>query len=63
MINEREVCFKGMVYVIEEEVYSDSDKSSIYSSEDELEVSKEMKKMFAKVYPLLNKELAIKAHE
>ena len=26
-----------MVYVIEEEVYSDSDNSSVYSSEDEFE--------------------------
>jgi len=31
-----------MVYVIEEEVYSDSDNSSVYSSEDEFEEDKGM---------------------
>jgi len=29
-----------MVYVIEEEVYSDSENSSVYSSEDEFETDK-----------------------
>jgi len=36
-----------MVYVIEEEVYSDSDNSSVYSSEDEFEEDKNMNKKFA----------------
>jgi len=29
-----------MVYIIEEEVYSDSDRSSVYTSEDEMTVEK-----------------------
>jgi hypothetical protein len=37
---EREVFFRGMVYIIEEEVYSDSDRSSVYTSEDEMTVEK-----------------------
>jgi hypothetical protein len=35
-----------MVYVIEEEVYSDSDNSSVYSSEDEFEEDKGMNHKF-----------------
>ena len=35
-----------MVYVIEEEVYSDSDNSSVYSSEDEFEEDKGMNYKF-----------------
>ena len=31
---EREIFYKGAVYIIEEELYSDSEKSSIYTSED-----------------------------
>ena len=32
----------GMVYVIEEEVYSDSDNSSVYTSEDSFEEERYM---------------------
>lgn len=32
---KRTVFFQGMVYIIEEEVYSDSDNSSVYTSEDD----------------------------
>jgi len=39
---QRTLFFQGMVYVIEEEVYSDSDNSSVYSSEDEFEEDKTM---------------------
>ena len=52
---EREVFFKGMVYIIEEEVYSDSDRSSIYTSEDEFEVSKDVNHDFAHSFPILDK--------
>ena len=31
---ERQVWFKGHVYIIEEELFSESDRSSVYSSED-----------------------------
>jgi hypothetical protein len=34
---QRTLIFQGMVYVIEEEVYSDSDNSSVYTSEDDFE--------------------------
>ena len=43
-----------MVYVIEEEVYSDSDKSSVYTSEDEFKVDKDIQNNFVKKFPLLN---------
>jgi len=43
-----------MVYVIEEEVYSDSDKSSVYTSEDEFKVDKGIQEGFCKKFPLLN---------
>jgi len=34
---KRTLFFGGIVYVIEEEVYSDSDNSSVYTSEDDFE--------------------------
>jgi len=43
---QRTLFFQGMVYVIEEEVYSDSDNSSVYSSEDEFEEDKGMNHKF-----------------
>ena len=49
---EREVFFKGMVFVIEEEIYSDSDKSSIYTSEDDFETNKFIGKRFLEQFPL-----------
>jgi hypothetical protein len=60
---EREVFFKGMVYIIEEEVYSDSDRSSIYTSEDEFEVSKDLNLEFANSFPILDKQTASKADQ
>jgi|LauGreDrversion4_2_1035121.scaffolds.fasta_scaffold262638_2 hypothetical protein len=35
---QRTLFMGGMVYVIEEEVFSDSDNSSVYTSEDDFEV-------------------------
>ena len=58
MLVEREVFFKGMVYIIEEEMYSDSDRSSCYTSEDDMDVQKEISKTFHHAFPLLNKEVA-----
>jgi hypothetical protein len=55
---EREVFFKGMVYVIEEEVQSDSDNSSCYTSEDEYDVDKTLQKTFIKAYPHLTQAMA-----
>ena len=37
MLVERIVFFDGMVYQIEEELYSDEDHSSVYTSEDSFE--------------------------
>jgi hypothetical protein len=51
---ERQVFFKGMVYIIEEEVYSDSGCSSVYSSEDDFEDDRGICKRFALKFPLLN---------
>ena len=34
MIIEKVVFFEGMVYQIQEEIFSDTDHSSIYTSED-----------------------------
>jgi hypothetical protein len=53
---EREVFFKGMVFLVEEVIYSDSDKSSIYTSEDEFETSKVIGKDFAFRFPLINEK-------
>lgn len=43
---QRTLFFAGMVYVIEEEVYSDSDNSSVYTSEDDFEEEKNMSKHY-----------------
>ena len=37
VVIHRQVFFEGKVYQIEEEVYSDSDHSSVYTSEDDFE--------------------------
>jgi hypothetical protein len=41
-LRERSIFYKGNVYSIEEELYSDSDKSSVYTSEDDFEEEEEM---------------------
>jgi len=52
---EREVWFKGNVYVIEEEIYSESDKSSVYTSEDDYREDDEINLTYAQKFPLLSK--------
>ena len=52
---KRQVFFEGMVYMIEEEVYSDSDHSSVYTSEDDFEVCDTLQEQFSRVNPLKNK--------
>ena len=37
IIIERQIFFNGMVYMIEEEQYSDPDHSSVYTSDDDFE--------------------------
>ena len=54
IIIQRQIFFEGMVYVIDEEVYSDSDHSSVYTSEDDFEVDKALQKRFKTENPLLS---------
>ena len=35
VIIQRQIFFEGVVYLIEEEIYSDKDNSSVYTSEDD----------------------------
>ena len=46
VIIQRQIFFEGVVYQIEEELYSDSDHSSVYTSEDEFTVDKALQKRF-----------------
>ena len=48
----RQVFFEGMVYIIEEEVYSDSDHSSVYTSEDDFEEDSTLQWQFGNRNPL-----------
>ena len=52
MTVEKQIFFNGMVYIIEEEVYSDPDHSSVYTSEDSFESDKGLQRDFAKRNPL-----------
>ena len=54
VIIQRQIFFEGVVYQIEEELYSDSDHSSVYTSEDEFEVDKAIQRRFKEVNPLLS---------
>lgn len=40
VIIQRQIFFDGVVYIIEEELHSESDCSSVYTSEDEFDVVK-----------------------
>ena len=54
MLVERLVYFEGMVYKIEEEIYSESDHSSVYTSEDSFEEADYLQNRFRQVSPLLS---------
>ena len=56
MIIEKMIYYEGMVYKIEEEVYSDPDHSSVYTSEDSFESDPGMQGLFAKNNPILGLE-------
>ena len=45
-IIKRQVFYQGMIYMIEEEVYSDSDHSSVYTSEDDFEENNTLQDRF-----------------
>ena len=51
VIIERHIFFEGVVYQIQEELYSDSDHSSVYTSEDDYEVEKHLPKRFKEKNP------------
>lgn len=51
---EREVWFKGAVFVIEEEVYSESDNSSCYTSEDSWSEEEELEDRYCTSFPLIS---------
>ena len=51
MLVERVILFDGMVYKIEEEVYSDEDHSSVYTSEDSFEADDELQKEYGQFNP------------
>ena len=55
MVVERVIFFEGMVYHIEEEVYSD-DHSSIYTSEDSFEEDNTLQDRFKEQNPLRERE-------
>jgi len=46
------IFFEGVVYQIEEEVFSDSDHSSVYTSEDDFEVDRKLAVKYKKNNPL-----------
>lgn len=48
------IFFEGIVYQIEEEVFSDSDHSSVYTSEDDFKTDKMMAKKYKANNPLLS---------
>jgi hypothetical protein len=45
-----------MCYIIEEEVYSDSDKSSVYTSEDDFDEDRDVGFEFAENFPLMDEQ-------
>jgi hypothetical protein len=46
-----------MCYIVEEEIYSDSDKSSVYTSEDDFEEDRGVGFDFADNFPLMDEQL------
>ena len=49
---ERTIFYQGMVYQIEEEVYSDPDHSSVYTSEDSFDEDKKLIGKYIKENPV-----------
>ena len=56
---ERSVFYKGSVYVVEEEMYSDSDNSSIYTSEDSFDEDNDVGMIFKEKSPLKTKKVEV----
>ena len=53
VIIQRRIIFEGVVYQIDEELYSDSDHSSVYTSEDDFEYDKNIQRKFKRHNPLV----------
>ena len=49
----QQVFFNGAVYMIEEEIYSDADHSSVYTSEDSFEEDETLQKVFTQQNQIL----------
>lgn len=58
VIIKRQIFFEGVVYQIEEELYSDSDHSSVYTSEDEFEEDKGLQSQFKQSNRVLSRRLS-----
>lgn len=54
VIIQRRIIFDGVVYQIDEELYSDSDHSSVYTSEDDFVEDKNLPSRFKRANPLAN---------
>ena len=52
VIIQRQIFFEGVVYEIEEELYSDADASSVYTSEDDFDVDRTLQTKFQMANPL-----------
>lgn len=52
VIIQRQIFFEGVVYLIEEEIYSDKDNSSVYTSEDEFAEETGVQKRFKRINPI-----------
>lgn len=53
-IIERQIFYQGVVYQIQEEIYSDKDHSSIYTSEDSFEEEKQLPRRFRDMNPQIS---------
>ena len=54
MLVERIIFLDGMVYQIEEEIYSEEGHSSVYTSEDSFEEDDTLQRQFQSINPLLS---------
>ena len=56
VIIKRQIFFEGVVYQIEEELYSDSDHSSVYTSEDSFDENKNIVGRYTRANPIKSEE-------
>ena len=53
-IIQRRIVFEGVIYQIDEELYSDSDNSSVYPSSDEFDIDNDLQRRFKLANPLVD---------